>query len=105
EELQARIEEFTVESDKVAKEREDKELEVSKIREASHGVARKEAELKREIGHLRQHLENLKFQKQDGARRFGPKVPEVLAAIEREQRWRVKPIGPIGIASSSTLIG
>ena len=110
--LQADIEEFNDGMDKVSqfalqrwwpklffqlsKEKEDKELEITKAREESNQIEQKEAELKRDYGKLQQITKNLRLQKQDGTRLFGPKVPEVLQAIEKEKRWKIKPLGPIG---------
>jgi chromosome segregation ATPase len=38
----------------------------------------------------------MKSQKSDGLRAFGNSIPQVLQAIERENRWKSKPVGPFG---------
>ena len=78
------------------KAKEGKEHELARMREEKGAVEQKEAELQRDIVRLQQAIKNLKLQKQDGTRLFGPKVPEVLLAIEKERRWKKRPIGPIG---------
>ena len=65
------------------------------------GIKQKETKIsldqvKKTIYHQRNKIEELLGQKSNRLRAYGSKVPEVLEAIERETRWKRKPVGPLG---------
>ncbi|CAG8528894.1 39994_t:CDS:10 [Gigaspora margarita] len=61
-------------------------------RSITHNIRRTEDEI------LRQNdlIQELRDQKSDNLKAFGPAIPDVLTAIAHENRWHKKPVGPFG---------
>ncbi|KAG2218651.1 hypothetical protein INT45_000824, partial [Circinella minor] len=53
-------------------------------------------QVKTTIFYQRKKIEELLAQKSNRLRAYGSKIPEVLADIERETRWKRQPVGPLG---------
>ncbi|CAG8528519.1 9863_t:CDS:10 [Gigaspora rosea] len=57
-----------------------------------HNIRRTEDEISYKNDLIRQ----LRDQKSDNLKAFGPAIPDVLTAIAHENRWHKKPVGPFG---------
>ncbi|CAG8453598.1 23060_t:CDS:10 [Dentiscutata erythropus] len=61
-------------------------------RSITHNILRSEDEIQRQ----NELIQQLRDQKSDNLKAFGPSIPDVLNAINHETRWRKKPVGPFG---------
>lgn len=62
-------------------------------------LRREEEDLKRSMEAIRRKLQTMEGSRSDRLRRFGEKMPALLAAIEdadRKGQFRKKPVGPLG---------
>ncbi len=49
-----------------------------------------------DLGKMQRQVKEIELHKSDRTRCFGHNMPQLLALINREERWSKKPIGPIG---------
>ncbi|KAK9693598.1 Structural maintenance of chromosomes protein 6, partial [Basidiobolus ranarum] len=52
--------------------------------------------IEREVSEFKENIQRLEDQKTNRLKAFGSMMPEILKEVEREGRWKSKPVGPIG---------
>lgn len=72
------------------------EKEFGKLEEAANKLQNARDRLRSEVASSEQRIAGLRIARSNRMAAFGTNIPALLQLIERERRWRQKPVGPIG---------
>ncbi|KAI8970307.1 P-loop containing nucleoside triphosphate hydrolase protein [Mycotypha africana] len=97
EKLRAQIQSKVSKAKQFGNEQKDLEKEIDEKKRQMETNSHSISSLKRRIDGIRDVIRNLQEQKGNRMRAYGQKMPDVLAAIRRENRWEGRrPVGPMG---------
>ncbi|KAM9553736.1 structural maintenance of chromosomes protein 6 isoform 2-T2 [Salvelinus alpinus] len=99
EKLQTDLDTLNFQDSTLGQQMEQFQQAVSRAKDELDKMMREEEDLKRSMEAIRRKLQTMEGSRSDRLRRFGEKMPALLAAIEdadRKGQFRKKPVGPLG---------
>ncbi|XP_041716300.1 structural maintenance of chromosomes protein 6-like [Coregonus clupeaformis] len=99
EKLQTDLDTLNFQDSTLGQQMEQFQQAVSRAKDELEKMTREEEDLKRSMDVIRRKLQTMEGSRSDRLRRFGEKMPALLAAIEdahRKGQFRKKPVGPLG---------
>uniref|UniRef100_A0A8C7RCV4 Structural maintenance of chromosomes protein 6 n=1 Tax=Oncorhynchus mykiss TaxID=8022 RepID=A0A8C7RCV4_ONCMY len=99
EKLQTDLDTLNFQDSTLGQQMEQFQQAVSRAKDELEKMMREEEDLKRSMEAIRRKLQTMEGSRSDRLRRFGEKMPALLAAIEdadRKGQFRKKPVGPLG---------
>uniref|UniRef100_A0A8C8HVI9 RecF/RecN/SMC N-terminal domain-containing protein n=1 Tax=Oncorhynchus tshawytscha TaxID=74940 RepID=A0A8C8HVI9_ONCTS len=99
EKLQTDLDTLNFQDSTLGQQMEQFQQAVSRAKDELEKMIREEEDLKRSMEAIRRKLQTMEGSRSDRLRRFGEKMPALLAAIEdadRKGQFRKKPVGPLG---------
>uniref|UniRef100_A0A4W5L3A9 Si:dkey-119f1.1 n=1 Tax=Hucho hucho TaxID=62062 RepID=A0A4W5L3A9_9TELE len=99
EKLQTDLDTLNFQDSTLGQQMEQFQQAVSRAKDELEKMMREEEDLKRSMDAIRRKLQTMEGSRSDRLRRFGEKMPALLAAIEdanRKGQFKKKPVGPLG---------